>query len=91
MGAGLPSTRSGIDVFFLLLVGFGVFISADLLVLALALLHKLPQNCIILLGDSLGCHLHSTGAAILLDGLGDSLNSILKSFDTSGLVQTLTS
>ena len=64
-------------------------ITANFLVLTLALLHKLLQNSIIVLGDGLGRHLHGQVTTGSLDLSIDSLDSGLKLLDTKVLVETL--
>lgn len=66
-----------------------VLVTADLLVLPLALLHKLGENCIVVLGDSLGSHLHSAVTTGGLDVRADLLNRGLQHLNTQSLVKTL--
>lgn len=74
----------------LLVITLGVLISADLGVLTLALLHELLQDRIIVLSDSLGCHLHGAATAGRLDTLFDFHDGLLKQLNTEGLIETLT-
>lgn len=71
------------------LITFRVFISADLGVLTLALLHKLLEDRIVVLSDGLGCHLHGAATAVRLDTLFDFHNSRLEQLNAEGLVETL--
>lgn len=72
------------------LVALGiVLVTADLHVLPLALVHKLLEDSIVVLGDSLGRHLDGTATAGLLDLGGDVLDSSLQHLNTLVLVQRL--
>jgi hypothetical protein len=63
-------------------------ISADLLVLSCALLHKCLQLCIIVLCDSLWLHLDNTASSIRLNILADVDNGCLESSNSEVLLQT---
>lgn len=87
-------TRCFVNVMRHLLGNIGVavrviLVSADLLVLTLALLHELGEDGVIVLGDGLGCHLHGAVAVGFLDVGRDLLNRGLQHLDTKGLVQAL--
>lgn len=64
-------------------------VSANLLVLPLALLHELLQSSIVVLGDRLGCHLDSAVTVGSLDLGSNLLNSGLEHLDAEVLVQAL--
>ena len=88
MYAGRSVVRIVVDPL-LVITALRVLITANLLVLTLALLHELSENCIIVLSDSLGRHLHGAVTAGSLDARSDLLNCNLKHLNTHGLVQTL--
>ena len=71
------------------LITLRVLISADLGVLTLALLHKLLQDRIVVLGNGFGCHLHGAATAVCLDTLFDLDNGLLKQLNTECLIETL--
>jgi len=66
-----------------------VFVSANLLVLPLALLHKLSEDGVVVLGDGLGRHLDGAVTVGLLDLRRDLLNRRLQHLNTQALVQAL--
>lgn len=85
----MPGRRWKLGLF-LLGLALRVFIAADLLVLPLPLLHEFLENGIVVLSDSLGCHLDDAVAVGLLDVGCDSLNPGFQHLDTNVLVQALT-
>lgn len=66
-------------------------VSADLLVLPLALLHEFLKGSVVVLGDRLGGHLDSAVSVGTFDLCSDLLNRCLQHLDTEVFVQTLTS
>jgi hypothetical protein len=66
-----------------------VLVSADFLVLALALIHESLELGIVVLGNSLGGHLDGAGTASCGDSLGDLLDGFFEDSDTDGLVESL--
>lgn len=68
-----------------------VLVTADLLVLALALLHERSQLGIVVLCDGSGRHLDLAVAARLGDVLLDIDNGLFEACDTGRLVDTLRS
>ena len=65
------------------------FVSADLLVLPLALLHEFLKSSVVVLGDSLGGHLDGAVTVGRLDLRRNLLNRGLQLLDTEVLVQAL--
>lgn len=66
-----------------------IFITADLLVLALTLLHERSKLGIIVLSNSTRCHLDLAVTARFCDARLDVFNGLLESGDTGVLVKTL--
>jgi ferric-dicitrate binding protein FerR (iron transport regulator) len=66
-----------------------VLVAADLLVLALALLHERGELGVVVLGDGTRCHLDLAVAAGFCDARLDVLDGLLERGDADGLVEAL--
>ena len=66
-----------------------ILVTADLLVLTLALLHERCKLSIIVLGNGTGCHLDLAVTASFCDARLDVFDSLLESGDTGALVKAL--
>ena len=72
------------------LVALGhALIAADFHVFTLPLVHELLESSVVVLGDSLGCHLDDTATPGFLDLAIDSLDGLLEQLDTQVLIQAL--